>query len=127
MRELNEYEQIFNLLKNILSKYRKKMNLTEDNANSYVLVGPFSEKFKRDLWFGAVLIKKNYVSYHLVPIYIYKNLAKEIPASLKKKMQGKSCFNFNKVDKHLFKQLELLTDKAFNMFIKFGDKIPSDV
>lgn len=127
MRELNEYERIFNLLKNILSKYRNKMNLREDNAGSYVLVGPYSEKFKRDLWFGAVLIKKNYVCYHLVPIYMYKNLAKEIPASLKKKMQGKSCFSFTKVNEHLFKQLELLTDKAFDMFIKFGDNIPSDV
>ena len=127
MSGLNEYEKIFILLKNILSKYSKKMNVREDNSKSYVLVGPYSEKFKRDLWFGAVLIKKNYVSYHLVPIYMYKNLSKEIPQSLKKRMQGKSCFNFNKIDERLFKQLELLTDKAFDMFIKFGDNIPTDV
>jgi len=42
------------------------------------LTGPMSEKFKKELWFGAVQIKKNYVSYHLMPVYMYSDINKEI-------------------------------------------------
>ena len=81
-----------------------------------------SEKYKKELWFGGVQIKKNYVSYHLMPVYMYSDLVKEISPELKKRMQGKSCFNFKQVDKDLFKQLAELTDKCIKTFKHRGDK-----
>jgi len=87
------------------------------------LTGPMSEKFKKELWFGAVQIKKNYVSYHLMPVYMYSDINKEISNELRKRMQGKSCFNFKEIDKDLFKQLAELTVKSYKTFKQRGDDI----
>jgi hypothetical protein len=48
------------------------------------------------MWFGAVKLGKAYVSFHLMPLYMSPTLEKEISASLKKRMQGKTCFNFKR-------------------------------
>ncbi len=44
--------------------------------------------------FGSVRLGKAYVSFHLMPIYMNPALIQSIPPALKKRMQGKSCFNF---------------------------------
>ncbi len=118
-----EFTTIFNSLKSIMKKYQKGLTVIADKNDNFCLNGPFSEKFKKDLWFGAVQIKKNYVSYHLMPVYMYKELADSIPDNLKKRMQGKSCFNFKKVDEKLFKELDKFTGKSYKMFFKKKDDI----
>lgn len=119
----SEFQQIFEELKKIFKQYEKKLTVQTDTSSDYVLIGPYSEKFKRDLWFGAVQIKKNYVSFHLMPVYMYAELTKEIPQELKKRMQGKSCFNFKKYDKELLKTLKDFSDKSFTLFMKRLDNI----
>ena len=114
---------VFTSLVKIMKKYEKQLELAADKEKNYSLDGPYTEKFKKKLCFGSVQIKKNYVSYYLMPVYMYKDLAKEIPAALKKRMQGKSCFNFNKIDTELFDQLAKLTEKSFKTFAKRGDDI----
>lgn len=64
------------------------------------------------MWFGGVRRGKTYVSYHLMPVYTHAELAAKIPPTLKKRMQGKSCFNFKVEDPALFEQLEALTREA---------------
>lgn len=64
------------------------------------------------MWFGGVQKMKNYVSFHLMPVYTHPALAAKIPPDLKKRMQGKSCFNFKAEDPELFAQLEVLTREA---------------
>ncbi len=64
------------------------------------------------MWFGGVQKMKNYVSYHLMPVYSHASLAVTIPPALKTRMQGKSCFNFKVEDPVLFDQLEVLTRAA---------------
>ena len=57
-----------------------------------------------------------------MPIYMYKDLVKDIPENLKKRMQGKSCFNFDKYDDELFRQVENFTERCYEEFQKRGDK-----
>lgn len=64
------------------------------------------------MWFGGVQRMKNYVSYHLMPVYSHAALAATIPPGLRARMQGKSCFNFRAEDPALFEQLEALTRAA---------------
>ena len=97
-----EFESIFNSLKMILCKYKKHLTVTSDKSDSYNLNAGFSEKYKRDIYFGGVQKKKNYVSFYLMPVYIKPGLLKNISPELKKRMQGKSCFNFRKADSVLF-------------------------
>lgn len=66
------------------------------------------------LWFGGVQVKKRYVSYHLMPVYVTPALLEGISPELKKRMQGKSCFNFTKADPALFEELASLTQAGFD-------------
>jgi len=111
-----DFPLVFEELKTILKPYAEKLTLTADTADAYSLDGPYSEKWKKQLFFGAAQIKKNYVSFHLMPVYMYPALLQGISPELKKRMQGKSCFNFKKVEPDLFKELAELTQKGVEKF-----------
>ena len=116
----DEFETIFNLLKKVLVKYENRLTVTIDKADRYNLNAGYSEKYKRDIYFGGVEIKKNYVSFHLMPAYVNPKLLSNLSPELKKRMQGKSCFNFKKADELLFKELSVLTKNAFDFFKREG-------
>ncbi len=113
-----EFPVVFESLRSILKPYAKKLAVKVDIAEGYSLEGPYSEKWKKELFFGAVQIKKNYVSFYLMPVYMFPDLLKGISPELKKHMQGKSCFNFKKIEKSLFAELSQLTKQGFERFIK---------
>ena len=72
------------------------------------------------MWFGGVQRMKNYVSYHLMPVYSHAALAATIPPDLKKRMQGKSCFNFKAVDDALLTELAALTAEGYAWYQEEG-------
>ena len=85
-------DDIFSTLKNMLKPYEPAMQVKRDAADNYYL-----ETVKADgtpEMFAAVQIKKSYVSFHLFPVYLEPSLLDEISDALRKRMQGKSCFNF---------------------------------
>jgi hypothetical protein len=112
----NEFPLVFEQLKNILKPYAKNLTVKANTADSYYLDGPYSEKWKKEIFFGSAQVKKNYVSFYLMPVYMYPELLKDISPELKKRMQGKSCFNFKKVEPDLFKELAALTKKGAQKF-----------
>jgi len=67
-------------------------------------------------FFAGVRVGKRYVSYHLMPIYTLPDLVANISPELRKRMQGKSCFNFTTVDEGLMTELEALTKRSFAHF-----------
>ena len=109
MSASESFPLVFEKLKSILKPYAKSLTVTGDTDKLYALDGPYSEKWKRNLFFGSVQIRKNYVSFYLMPVYMYPELLKDISPELRKHMQGKSCFNFNKIEPELFKELAALT------------------
>jgi len=106
-------ENTFEQLKNILKAYEGDLVLLHNKPNNYYLNTPPTATKKKGEFFGAAQIKKNYVSFHLMPVYCYPELLDGVSDNLKKKMQGKSCFNFKTVDKELFKELSELTKVCF--------------
>jgi hypothetical protein len=58
---------------------------------------------------------KRYVSYYLMGVYARPELAEGMSSELKRRMQGKSCFNFTKVDGPLFAELEALTARCIQV------------
>ena len=64
-------------------------------------------------WFGATRVGKRYVSYYLMPVYVQPSLLDDLSPALRKRMQGKSCFNFAKVDETLLAELEALTRRGY--------------
>jgi hypothetical protein len=109
MSAQKDFPVVFEQLKKILEPYAEQLTLKTDTADTYYLDGPYSEKWKKEVFFGSAQIKKNYVSFYLMPVYMYPELLQDISPELKKHMQGKSCFNFKKVEPHLFEELEQLT------------------
>jgi hypothetical protein len=116
MTSQNDLPLVFEQLKNILRPYAAQLNLKADTSDSYYLDGPYSEKWKKEIFFGSAQIKKNYVSFYLMPVYMYPDLLDDISPELKKHMQGKSCFNFKKVEPELFRELSELTRKGIERF-----------
>jgi len=118
MSSQTDFIIVFEQLRNILKPFEKKLTLKADATETYYLDGPYSEKWKRELFFGSAQIKKSYVSFYLMPVYMCPDLLSGISPELKKHMQGKSCFNFKKVEPELFKELTALTKKGYERFKK---------
>jgi hypothetical protein len=118
MSTTHNFQPVFNCLRDILKPYESDLTITQDTADFYSLDGHYSQKFKKNLFFGSVQIKKNYVSFYLMPVYMYPEMLDTISPELKKRMQGKSCFNFKKVGEVLFEELAALVSQGYERFQK---------
>jgi len=65
---------VFERLRAIMKPYEGRLVLVHNTPEDYSLNTPYSDKFGKQVFFGAVQIKKNYVSYHLMPIYMNPKL-----------------------------------------------------
>jgi hypothetical protein len=115
-----EFESIFVRLRGILQKHSTALTVTADAPDHYCLQIDFSPKLKKSFPVAWVKIGKAYVSYHLMPVYMFPNLLDKKSEKLRARMQGKSCFNFKVVDEDLFKELEALTTEGFARCKKAG-------
>lgn len=111
---------VFFELKSVMAAYAAKLEVKTDTAAEYYLDTRHIQKNNKPLFFGAVQTKKNYVSFHLMPVYVEPMLLEAISPALKKRMQGKSCFNFVTVDKPLIFELAALTKTGFDYYRKRG-------
>jgi len=117
MPDLNS---VFNELKSIMAPYAKTLDPKKDDGSELYLDTKHIQKNKKPLFFGAVQLKKSFVSFHLMPVYLKPELLDGISPELKAHMQGKSCFNFKEVDKPLFKQLAALTKAGLASYKEQG-------
>ena len=81
-----------------------------------------TDRVGRPLFVAAVQTRKNYVSFHLMPVYACPGLLEEMSPALRKRMQGKSCFNFTAIDPVHVNELAVLTKKGIEGFKKI--KLP---
>jgi hypothetical protein len=107
-----DFEAVFAALKPVLGKHAKRLAVKTDTPVEYALAGttpsPFPQHKGHPLDFGSVRVGKAYVSFHLMPVYMQ---AKSISPALKKRMQGKTCFNFKTVpEPELLDELKRLTE-----------------
>ncbi|WDE13792.1 hypothetical protein [Thalassomonas haliotis] len=115
-------DTVFKTLANIMKKHATQLEVTTDKpGNLYINTGKLDAK-KKAIFFGMVKQSKDKVTYHLMPVYCNPELLANISAELKKKMQGKSCFNFKKIDTDLFTELDALTGAGLSDYQR-ADKI----
>jgi hypothetical protein len=114
----DDFAKAFYGLKMVFSKYEKQLHVNADTREKYYLETRSPSYKGKPLFFGAVIRGRAYVSFHLMPLYWEPALAKGISASLKKHMQGKSCFNFLAPDAALFRELDRLTSRGFALYRK---------
>ena len=116
MTKQTDFTNTFSKLKALLQPYESKLIVVADTEDHYALETPHVMKNKHRVYFAGVKIGKLYVSYHLMPVYALEEVRDEISPQLKKRMQGKSCFNFSEPDEKLFKELARLTKVGFKRF-----------
>jgi hypothetical protein len=103
-----ELAAVHDRLRAILAPYRDRLHVAQNGPGGMTLELP---EYAGQPWgfVAATRLGKRYVSYHLMAVYADGGLAASISPALKRRMQGKSCFNFTKVDEPLFRELEALT------------------
>ena len=109
-------KDVFIRLRAIFEPYGETLIVTQDDEANLSIDTHHVMKNKKPLWFGGVNIKKNYVSFHLMPVYVTPALLENISPALRKRMQGKSCFNFKTVDDDLFAELSELTRQGYESY-----------
>jgi hypothetical protein len=116
-----DFEDVFAELKQIFEPHVEKLSVTTDTATEYTLYGrapsPFPQHKGHPVYFGSVRLGKGYVSFHLMPLYMNEALTGTISPELKKRMKGKTCFNFKaSPDAALINELKRLTKAGFKSF-----------
>jgi hypothetical protein len=107
------FDAVFLRLRAILEPYAPPMHVTSDSADGFGLdMAPAPER-DPTTWFAGVRLGKAYVSYYLMPVYVEPSLLDDISPELRRRMQGKSCFNFRSVDEDLFAELAELTRRGY--------------
>lgn len=106
------FDNVFEKLKAIMMASAESLEVTIDEPGHYSVDTFHTMKNGKRLWFGGVRTNKNYVSYHLMPVYVNPDLLEAISAPLRQRMQGKSCFNFRVVDDVLFRELAELSTQG---------------
>jgi hypothetical protein len=113
------FHATFETLRALLKPYEPRLTVVMDKPRAYYLASKTSTTASGSaIWFGGVEIKKNYVSFHLIPVYANAALRESLSPPLRKRMQGKSCFNFTAIDPAHVKELAAITKKGFTGFIK---------
>jgi hypothetical protein len=115
----DDFRAVLALLKPVLAGYADRLAVTGDTPDEYALAtrspSPFPQHKGQPLHFASVRLGKAYVSFHLMPIYMSPALTKGISPALRRRMQGKSCFNFREdPGPDVLAELKRLTEAGFN-------------
>jgi hypothetical protein len=116
----NDLESVAESLTALMKRAAPDMTVKTGGSYGIQLLADWDNPLKpgERMWFGGVRTMKSYVSVHLMPVYSHASLAARIPPPLRKRMQGKSCFNFKTEDPALFAQLEALIQEAARVYAK---------
>lgn len=117
---MKDLQPVFVALRSVMALYASNLDCKEDSDSQLYVDTHHIQSNKKPLFFGAVHVKKSYVSYHLMPIYLTPELLVGVSESLRSRMQGKSCFNFSQVDEPLFAELGLLTEASYASYAQQG-------
>ena len=115
------FELAFEGLRKILKPYDRNLRVIKDGPGGYMSESKSIRYQGKPLMFAAIA-SKSYVAFHLFPVYMFPDLLKGISPELKKRMQGKTCWNFKKVEEPLFTELGGLVDASFRRFAEFGER-----
>ncbi|MEM7343817.1 MAG: hypothetical protein AAF485_06210 [Chloroflexota bacterium] len=120
MTKDSNFQEAFSGLKEILDSFAPNLTCVTDEPHHFYLDTQHIMTNKKPLFFGAVQTRKSYVSYYLMPVYVFPELLETMSPELKQRMQGKSCFNFKKSDEALFAELADLTEAGYNRYKEAG-------
>ena len=104
-------------LRQILEPLRSRLAVTRDGPGGMAVEIPGLEG-KPWGYVAGVRPGKRYVSFYLMPVYASPELTASLSPELRRRMQGKACFNFTKIDEPLFNELASLVQAGLEPFIE---------
>jgi hypothetical protein len=111
---------VFAALRPLLAPYAAGLTVVRDAPGMFSLDTKHIMPNKKPLFFAAVEVNKSYVSFHLMPLYVFPELLASASPALRKRMQGKSCFSFSRVDPVLFQELAALVPAGHARYVQAG-------
>ncbi len=120
MTHRNGFPATFRTLRALFKGVEKGLHVVRDRPCDYYVNAGWDPKRRQPVYFGGVQIRKHYVSFHLMPVYLFPDLLKGMSAGLHGRMQGKSCFNFRTAESARLRELSVLVRKGFERFRKEG-------
>jgi hypothetical protein len=116
-----EFDLAFQGLRKVLKPYDKKLRLTKDKPGDYMSESKSLRYLGKPMMFAGIT-SKSYVAFHLLPVYMFPNLLDGMSPELKKRMQGKACWNFKKPEGALFVELGKVVEASFRRFEELGER-----
>jgi hypothetical protein len=129
---MDDLEPIFQKIKRILEQHSENFLAKDEYIGSqaktkkpgYHLYGDkevslFGKK-PQVTYIAGVIQQKNYVSFYFSPIYSHPDLFQDISSDLRKVLKGKSCFNINKVNPQILKEIENLLTTGIDKYKEIG-------
>jgi hypothetical protein len=116
-----EFDLAFQGLRKILKPYDKKVWVIKDGPGGYMSESKSIRYRGKPVMFAAIT-SKSYVAFHLFPVYMFPDLLQGISLELKRRMQGKTCWNFKKAEGPLFAELGGVVEASFRRFAEFGER-----
>src|SRR5262245_23322355 len=125
------YDELRQRLSGYAGGFRETSNLTDANAArsrksdvtedlAYALLGAPTEKYPDGQLFAAVKVGRRYVSYYLMSLYLGVAPDGGLSPELARRRQGRSCFNFTRIDDGLFDELEEVTAAGKAAYQRLG-------
>ena len=114
--EKPNFAPVFTALRQLLERHLGYLAVQTDKPGNYHLEAPSILHRKKPLYFAGIRTNKNYVSFHLLYLYYNPAANKALSPALKKRMQGKACFNFTAVDENCFAELGRLIADGLKIY-----------
>jgi len=115
-----DFESAFASLRDVLRKHAADMVVLRDGPGEYMVATRAVCPNGHPMFFGWVRAGKGAVTYHLMPLYSNPALQAAVPEALRRRKQGKSCFNFRRPDPELFALIDELTRQGREHFERHG-------
>ncbi|MGZ8502005.1 MAG: hypothetical protein ACXWWR_02185 [Candidatus Limnocylindrales bacterium] len=107
----SEFPAVVARLREILEPHRDQFAVTRDGPAGMSLEVHGLEG-RPNGYFAGIRVGKRYVSYYLMAVYAFPELVEAMSPELRRRMQGKACFNFSRVDETLMAELADVTARG---------------
>ena len=111
-----DFDGVIERLRQILEPLRPRVSVTRDGPDGLAMEIPGYEGLPWG-YVAGIRRGKRYVSFYLMSVYASPALAASMSPELRRRMQGKACFNFTRIDEPLFAELAHLTEASFEPFL----------
>ena len=124
-RQAAAFTEVEDRLRQIVEPLRSRLVATRDRPGDLALEIPGLEGTPWG-YVAGIRRGKRYVSYYLMSVYAEPDIITGMSPGLRRRMQGKSCFNFTRVDELLFEELGRITTGSFEPHLAHVAKVDAE-